>query len=178
MIQIYDNVTMRGYLKIRVLDGKTGKAIRVIQTPNTVCRGAKDAMQRLSVQVNVNDASECCLWSIWAGTDNTAPVNTQLQLVSVPGDWFRKVFDAPPTIDVGGVEGLLETQMTMLVAEGNGKTYNEVGLFSQGDNADPTLVNPGVGALKARMFARQIHADIVKTAAIALEYTWRFQFTV
>lgn len=171
----------KGALRVRVIREADKRVLRTIAIPNQVCVGAQDAVQRLLTQTDPSDASECELWSIWCGVDGTAPAPGDLQLAETgaPGAAnFRKVFDAPPTINLGGVTGLLQVQMTMLGgggSEGDGFTYVEAGLFTQGPNADPTLVTPGIGVGNARMVARQVHAMIAKTAAISIEYTWRFQ---
>lgn len=184
--QLYDSVRMRGFLQIRVLDAITRKALRIIQVPNTVCRGARVALETIVTQLNTGgagtDTNYNKLWSIWAGDDNTLPVNTQLQLVSASGHWFRKVFDPGSVmIDAGGIEGMAQVSMTMEAGEGVvGRQYQEVGLFSRGDDDDPTVAHPwdGAHATYAKMYARQIHAPIEKDAIIAIEYTWRFQFTI
>lgn len=180
-MKFMDSIKMRGFLRIRVRDAKSHRVLRVIEIPNTVCRGTRVALETLVTQLTpATDTDYNKLWSIWAGDDATPPVNTQLQLVSVAGNWFRKVFDPGSVlVNVGGVEGLIQVSMTMEAAEGVvGRQYCEVGLFSRGDDDDPTLVAPGVGAANAKMYARQIHAPIEKDGTIAIEYTWRFQFTI
>lgn len=179
--QIISKMGMRGFLTVRVLDALSRRTLRRLDIPNQVCVGAKDALQRLCTQTDPTDVDECLLFSLWAGTDGTAPTPADTSLICAVGAQFRKVYDvAFPIIDVGGVTGLLEVQMTMEAAEGNGApnpVYREVGLFSQGPPATPIgLQTPGIGVGNARMYARQVHAMIEKTAAIAIQYNWRFQF--
>ena len=166
----------RGALRLRVLDAKSRRVLRVISIPNQVCIGALDAIQRLISQLipGDNDEVECLFFSIWCGTDATSPTAADLALGA---DEFRKVFD-PVTfvINLGGIVGLTQMQMTMEAGEGNGFTYVEAGLFTQGPFATAIgAQTPGIGAGNARMVARQVHAQVQKTAAIAIEYTWRFQ---
>lgn len=182
MSRMFDSVKVRGFLGIKVKD-LNGNVIRNIQIPNTVCRGARAALEALCLQQNAGEEDYNKVWSIWAGDDNTAPANTQLTLVSAPANWFRKAVDPAQTVyDVGGVEGLFEVVMTMEAAEGTiGRQYCECGLFARGDDDDPTAVDPWAGgavATEAKMFARQIHPIIEKDGAISIEYTWRFQFTI
>jgi hypothetical protein len=170
---------LRGFLGIKVRDLQ-GHVIRKIMIPNTVCRGARVAFQALSLQINANEGLYNKVWSIWAGTDATPPVNTQTTLVSVAGDWFRKIVDPAVTVyNVGGIEGTFSVQMTMEAGDGVvGNQYCECGLFTRGNNAVPAAVTPGVGATEAKMIARQIHPIIEKDATISIEYTWRFEFSI
>jgi hypothetical protein len=178
--RMFDSIKMRGFLQIRVLDAVTRKALRIIQIPNTVCRGAKVALERIVTQMTpASDTTYNKLWSIWAGNSNAATNNMQTNILGA--STFRKVIDPAQTqIDVGS-EGVAQVVMTMEAGEGTvGTQYQEVGLFSRGEHDDPNdvVVVAGVGATNAKMYARQIHAPIEKDAIIAIEYTWRFQFTV
>lgn len=179
MSRLFDSVKVRGFLGIKVKN-LDGKVIRNIQIPNTVCVGTPVALQALCLQLNASEELYNKVWSIWAGDDNTAPVNTQQTLVAVPANLFKKVVNpASTTYNVGGVSGLFEVVMTMEALEGiPTRQYCEVGLFTRGDDPDPTLVTPGLLATNAKMLARQIHPIIEKDNTISIEYTWRFQFTV
>lgn len=174
-MNLTDKCFGRGALRLRVLDAKDRRILRVVNIPNQVCVGALDAFQRLAAQLTApDDAEECMFYSIWCGTDGTTPTSADLALGA---DEFREVFDpASLVIDVGGITGLMQMQMTMEAGEGNGFTYVEAGLFTQGPSATALAAQtPGIGAGNARMVARQVHAQVQKTAAIVIEYTWRFQ---
>lgn len=178
--QLFDSIGMRGFLQIRVLDGITRKPLRIIQIPNTVCRGARVALERIITQMTpLTDTTYNKLWSIWAGNSNVAPSNMQTNILGA--STFRKVIDPSQTqIDVGS-EGVAQVVMTMEAGEGTiGTQYQEVGLFSRGEHDDPNnvAVVAGFDATNAKMYARQVHAAIEKDGIIAIEYTWRFQFTV
>jgi len=54
-------------------------------------------------------------------------------------------------------------------------TIEEVSLWTRGSSLVEDLST--VGFANSRMFARQIHAPIAKTAAIQLEYTWTIYLT-
>jgi hypothetical protein len=175
-LNLTDKCYTKGALRIRVLDARDRRVLRTINTPNQVCIGALDALQRTFTQLTPadNDADECKLFSIWAGDGTTTPTAADLTLAS---EQFRKEFDAGTLVkNVGSVVGLIQAQMTMDKLEGGTYTYSEAGLFTQGPVATPIASQtPGIGAGNARMVARQVHAQIQKSSSIAIEYTWRFQ---
>lgn len=178
MTKFLEKVKVSGYLRIRVLDGKTGREIRRIERPNLVCVGAKTAIAKLLVPASEDDQDYNQIWAIGSGNDNTAPTvsDTDLKGAKV----YRKVCDSR-TYNVGGVQGLVEVQVTYGVGEGNvlstGEYFEECALFSRG-NSD-SLPSGGMGGMTpgSVMYARQLHAPIHKDNTIALEYTWRFQVT-
>lgn len=178
MTKFQEKVRLRGYLRVRVLDGKTGREIRRIEKPNLVCVGAKTAMAKLLVPASEDDQDYNQIWSIGSGNDNTPPTVSDTDLLGAKT--FRKVCDSR-TYNVGGVQGLVEVQVTYGVSEGNvlasGEYFEEVALFSRGDS--DTLPGGGTGGktTDSLMYARQLHAPIHKDSSIALEYTWRFQIT-
>jgi hypothetical protein len=178
MSKFYEKLKVHGYLRIRVLDGITGREIRRIEKPNLVCVGAKTAMAKLLAPSSEDDQDFNQLWSIGAGDDNTAPTVADTDLKGTKT--FRKVCDSRDA-NAGGVQGLVEVQTTFAVGEGNvlsaGEYFEECALFSRGDS--DTLPSGGTGGMTtdSLMYARQLHAPIHKDNTIALEYTWRFQIT-
>lgn len=172
-MQFTDLVGLKGHMRVRVLDAKTGRELRCEEKPNLVCVGAKKAVTRLISQASVQGGSptdddflHTKLWAIYAGTGNTAPTvsDTGLDVVA-----FKKACDQPFSVDLTG--GEVECQMTVESGEGNGNTYQEAGLFSRGNYDDPNTV----GIADVLMYARQLHGQIEKTSSISIEYTWRFQ---
>ncbi len=167
-MELNDQVKLKGFLKVQVFD-KEGKEVYREEKDNLVCIGAKQAMERLLAQRTGTDHADYeKLWAMYVGTDNTPPVTTQTDLVA---SVHRQHFDADPSIDVGGVTGLVEMAMTIASGDANGNTLREVGLFSRGDNDTPSLTT------NQRMYARQIHGAIEKTAGFTVKYTWRYQIT-
>lgn len=178
-MNLSDGIKMRGSVGIKVRDVQ-GHVIRRIFTPNTVCIGAQWALQRALLQITKpDDPTENQLWTIWAGTSNVAPTNLDTAATMLPTVQFRHT----PTVaelaarayDVampGVPAGTLSIQTTMDIGEGNGNTFCECGLYTRGNNDDPTLTANHV------LVARQIHPNVVKSAAISIEYTWRFTFSI
>jgi hypothetical protein len=166
-MQLTDYLSLKGHIRIRVLDAKTGTELYREEKSNLVCVGARQAVTRLiSQQTTPDDYDETKLWAIYAGTGNTAPDVNDTDLDTVV---FKKACDQPFSVNLG--TGEVEVQMTIESGEGNGYTYQEAGLFSRGDNDDP---NAG-GISGVLMYARQLHGQIEKTSSISIEYTWRFQ---
>lgn len=178
MTKLYEKAKVQGFLRIRVLDGKSGKELRRIEKPNLVCQGAKEAMATLLVPSSEDDQDFNQLWSIGSGNGTATPSVTDTDLQGAKT--FRKVLDSR-VYNVGGVLGLVEVQVTYGTSEGNvlsaGEYFEECGLFSRG-NSD-TLPSGGTGGktTSSLMYARQLHSPIHKDNTIALEYTWRFQIT-
>ena len=184
-MKLVDTIKFTGELTIRVLDAATGEVLRVIETPNVICIGMLEAVQRLMTFYPETDweagsygtvPKEERIWAIYAGDDNTTPAYSDTAL----GNALYKsrcdgiVSKTGMDINVGGETGLLECQMTMESGEGNDSpnpVYKEVGLFTRGDDNDPALTTG------ARLMAHQIHAAVEKDASISIEYTWRIRTT-
>ncbi len=177
MPKLLEKVKVAGYLRIRVIDGKTGREIRRIERPNLVCVGAKTALAKLMVPASSNDQDYNQLWAIGSGNDNTPPTVSDTDLSGAKT--FRKVCDSRSYS--GAIAGLVEVTVTYGTSEGNvlsaGEFFEECALFSRGDS--DTLPSAGLGGMTTDsvMYARQLHAPVHKDNTIALEYTWRFQVT-
>jgi len=163
-----EKLGFKGEFTIRVRDAKTGEVLREIRKSNLVCVGARNAVIKLiSQQTLPDDYSFNKIWAIYSGTGTTPPTTLDTALESAA---FKKACDQPFTVNLSS--GWVEVQMTMESGDGNGYAYTEMGLFSRGDNDDPTLT------AGASMYARQVHGAIEKTSSLSIEYTWRFQVTV
>jgi len=184
-MKFIETIKVTGQLKIRVLDTKTKRVLRVIETPNLICVGMLEALQRLLTFYPEADweaggygtvPKEERIWAIYAGDDATTPVYTNTDLNNT---LFKKRCDGiiaktGMEINVGGETGLLECQMTMEGGEGNDSpnpVYKEAGVFGRGDDNDPASTTG------ARLLAHQIHASVEKDTSISIEYTWRIRIT-
>jgi hypothetical protein len=163
-----ETLSFKGEFTIRVRDAQTGEILREIKKSNLVCVGARESVLKLiSQQTTPDDYVLTKLWAIYSGTGTTPPTTTDTALETVA---FKKACDQPFTVNLSA--GWVEMQMTMESGEGNGNIYTEMGLFSRGNNDDPTIA---AGAL---MYSRQIHGAVEKSSSMSIEYTWRFQVTV
>lgn len=120
--------------------------------------------------VGVQEKSQ--IKSMRFGTNNSTPQRTDTDLVTeaVVGSPVRiELTDANRIV---GASGTVEFVALLDAATGNGVTYREAGLFTQGTDPDPQLTTG------AEMFSRQIYPDQPKTAAVTLEFRWRITFTV
>jgi hypothetical protein len=170
-----DKVTPKGFLKIQVFDSKTGDELQSmrVEKPNLITQGSKRALAQLIAQRNpgVTDYPERDkLWAIYVGDDNTAPATNQLGLEAHASNTTKKAVVQPITI-TSTYSGIVQVEMTITNSEHNDKYLRECGLFTRGDNDDPTLAN------NVTMLARQVHGEIYKTSAITVKYTWRYQIT-
>lgn len=170
-MELNDSVGLKGFLKIQVVDVKTGEEIQRIEKPNLICVNSRLALTRLLSQTTAAWADYYKLWSIYVGDDNTAPATSQTDLQGA--NKFGKVFTAPITIVPPTDSGILELEMTLNSGEHNNQWLKECGLFTRG-SADAVPVPIGSEVV---MLARQIHGEIYKTSGITVKYTWRYQIT-
>jgi hypothetical protein len=77
--------------------------------------------------------------------------------------------DVDTTIDVGGVEGLVQFRAEMAKADAVGQTIAAVALFTSDDG--------NTGGVP-QLVARQLTSLIVKTATIGLRFEWDIQYTI
>ena len=164
-----EKTVLSGHLTIRILD-RHGRVLRVISTPNVVTDVAKAALAKLIVPASSADQDDNQFWYLEAGDGTATPDVTDVALAG--SNLYSQVFDTrtynSPT------DGLVECVVTFGLSEGNqspGVYYTEAGLWTRGDDDDPSLTTGDT------MCARQIHAEIQKNSSIQLEYTWRFQLT-
>lgn len=171
-------ITIRGDLTVRVRSVAQQRVLRTFVIRNTVTYlGMGVVVQLLSQRLSPPDdvPSALALKELWVGDGVVAPVRGDTALsTAAAGGFIAKIAltDATKTPNIGGPLfelGLLATLPANDPGnDGNGSTLTEAGLYTAGD----------VGlAIPQRLFARQIHPPIAKTAAIAVDYDWRIGFT-
>lgn len=168
-----DGIAMRGDLTIVVTDVVTGEQKRRIEIRNKITFLAADVLVELLAQRGADPVpADGQIYSLRVGTGGTAASRADTNLGAV--------VDGVIIGDVGkvtGVPGELEFSITLpSVSAANGFTLQEAGLFTKGGAAG-ALDAPGVNPGDPRLFARQIHPPIPKSAAISIAYTWRIAFT-
>lgn len=169
-----DGIPMRGDLSIIVRDAKTGEVKRRIEIRNKITFLAADVLLELIAQRATDPAPATnAIFSMRMGTSNTAASRADTNLGA-----FVIGKELADVDKVTGVPGELQFSATLEAADANGSTLQEAGLFTTGDAGTPTPSDtPGVAPGDPRMFARQIHPAIIKSVAIAIEYSWRIAFT-
>jgi len=163
-------IRMHGVLTIHVRDVETRRILRTVVKRNTITFSAGDIVRALLAQRATDDpVAESQLGSMRFGTSATAPTRYDTNLLGEVSTVRRELTDAKK---INGVSGELTLRATMESSAGNGNTYKEAGLFTQGTGWS------GAVSGSLLLFARQVHAAIEKTASVALEYNWALQFTV
>lgn len=163
-LPICDNVGMRGLLTIRVRDTLTRRLLREFTIKNMIVNSgfgtailllAQTTDAGLPLALNVPESLR--ITRLRAGSDGTAPTLTDTQLGDV------SFVELAPLVVTHTVIAPFElvASVTLESGMGNGKTFREAGLFTAG------ITTPDI-----RMVARQIHPEITKSAAIAIEYEW------
>jgi hypothetical protein len=159
-----------GTLTIHVRDAKTGRILRTLRKRNTITYDAGDVVRGLLAQRTTDPApGEYKFGSMRFGADNTTPTRADTDLIAEVVSVRKQLTDGQK---VDGVSGEITVDATLQSGDGNGNTFQEAGVFTQGSGTYDANVG---GALK--MFARQVHGAIAKTAGIVFDYSWTFQFT-
>lgn len=161
---------MKGTLIIHVKDAD-GRLIRTVHKRNTITYNAGDAVRALLAQRTTDPAAtELALGSMRFGMSNTAATRYDLDLLNEAVGARQELDDSHK---VNGVSGELSLQATLGTGDANGlpNPLQEAGLFTRG-----TVWNNNVGG-NLKLWARQVHAPILKSSAISLDYNWTLQFT-
>lgn len=170
--QLVTTVPMRGDLTIKVKDASTGTLIRTIEIRNKITFLAADVLVELIAQRATDPTvGNQKMYTMRMGTSNTAASRSDTNLgAPVIGKVLNDINK------ITGLAGELEFTATLDTTEANGNTLQEAGLFTKGAGTG-TLDAPGTTGAVPRLFARQTHPPIPKTAALTLEYSWRVAFT-
>jgi len=151
---------LRGDLRIIVRDAVTREPIRRLLIKNTITYGALNAITQLLAQLTGTTIANFKIASLRVGTDPTAPVRTQTDLIvpiftiplsNVPGE--DKIISVAPYE--------LKILTTLEAGDANGYTLQEAGLFLSNNT----------------MFSRQTHPSLPKSSAVVIDYDWRLEFT-
>lgn len=168
--QFISRMRMIGTLTIRVRDVRTGRVLRIWKKRNTITYDAGDVVRDLLAQRATDyPPAQLQLGSMRFGTNALTPSRGDTNLLNEIASVRRQLTDLTK---INGGVGEISLHATMEGSAGNGYTYREAGLFTQG-----AVWNGDIGG-SLQMFTRQVHPTIDKTSAIALEYDWKLQFTV
>lgn len=170
--QLFDGIPMRGDLTITIRDAKTRKKIKRIEIRNKITFLAADILIELLAQRSTDKpAVQQSMYSMRMGLSDTPASRSDENL----GAWeIGKVL--ADVNKITGVPGELEFTAELESGDANGETLQEAGLFTRGPTGS-TSDTPGPNPGDTRLFSRQIHPAIPKTAAIVLDYSWRIAFT-
>lgn len=151
---------MRGDLTVRTRDAATGRVLRTFVIRNTVTYIGMGVMVELISQRAIDPTpGQLKIASLRVGEGTTPPVRGDVTLVD-GAPYTLTLTDANKTpTTLGPYE--LRISATLGVGDANGKVLAEAGLFTA----------------NGRLFARQIHPGITKSAAIVIDYDWRISFT-
>lgn len=170
MSNFIHRVKLSGILQIKVIEVKSNKLLRRIIKRNTITFDAGDILRDLLAQRATDySASQLKLGSMRFGTDGTVPTRSDTDLL---GEITAARYQFQDVDKVNGISGELTVSATMGSGVGNGYTYQEAGLFTNG-----AVWNDNVGG-STKCYSRQVHSSIAKTSSLSLEYAWTLQFTV
>lgn len=66
----------------------------------------------------------------------------------------------------------LQISKILPLAEAVGSELKEAGIFTRGDDIDPAI------AVGRKLYARQVHTPIIKTATMSIQYDWQLGVSV
>ena len=169
-MQLKDSMGLWGILGVRVYDIRNGKMqlIRTFTKKNQIVNDGRQAVLELLAPGGLGQADRQ-LFSISAGTNNTPPtiVNTRATMT--------RVWDHDFT--VGEITYVASTpndfyvwvQASMPALVHPGVVFTEAGVFTRGDGVDPLTI---------KLYARQTHPAVTKTATMVIAYDWRFGISI
>lgn len=165
-------IPMIGTLRIAVRDAKTRKIKRRVTIKNKITYLAADVLVELLAQRASDPApARQLIYSMRMGSSNTAASRSDTNLGA-----FVVGVQLLDVNKITGAPGELQFVATLEAGDGNGNTLREAGLFTAG-SAPSTSDVPSTTPGSTRLFARQTHPDIPKTAAIVVDYSWTIAFT-
>jgi hypothetical protein len=178
-------IKMRGDLRIVVRSAATGERLKSIEIRNKIMFLAADVLVELLAQRATDPQPP--VFPIAAGPVKTPDEIFSMRMGSsnVPASRsdtnLGAVVIGKELLDVNkvtGVPGEIELIASLGPTDANGATLQEAGLFTRGSAPVPSPSDPpGTVPGQPRLFARQIHPAVPKTAAISLDYSWRISFT-
>jgi hypothetical protein len=171
-MNVGDGIPMKGTLCITVRDAVTREIKRRQEIRNKITFLAADVLVELIAQRATDPTPDKGrLYSMRMGTSNTPASRSDINLgafvVGVQLIDVNKVTTSP-----GEIQLIAELDSTL----GNGNTLREAGLFTAGASPS-TSDTPGTTPGTTRMIARQVYADVVKTALVTVDYSWVLSFT-
>jgi hypothetical protein len=173
MIKFSTAGTLFGNFGLVVYDVKNGEKKRLfgIQKHNQITNLGREAVLSLLAQDAMGTPAQqhpeySQIWSIAYGSDGTPPSITDTSLYSelqrdqltIPAE--RELVVVSPSIYQVHISHTLGPGVLV------GATLAEAGLYTRGDNDDPSL------AANQVLYARQIHPMFTIGATMSIEYAW------
>lgn len=167
-----DGIPMMGIMALWIRDAKTGLVIRHFEIRNKITFLAADVLVELIAQRTTDPVpARDLVYSMRMGSSNTAASRSDTNLGAfIIGKQLADVNK------ITGAPGELTFTASLSTSDANGTTLREAGLFTAGA-APSTSDVPGTAPGVTRMIARQVHPDVPKTVAIAVDYSWTIAFT-
>lgn len=172
---IEPTLSLWGIFGMRVYEHAKGekKCIRRIVKNNQITNQGRKAVLELMRPVTYGiQQDERQIWSFSAGTNPIPPQITDddTTMIQVWQSAFSPaecvVIDVPPNTYY------LHISKAMYEADAVGDILTEAGIFTRGDDDDPSV------AVGKMLYARQIHPAVEKTAVMTIEYDWKLGITI
>ncbi len=173
----HERLGLYGEMAVTVYDVKRGKKQKVyrIVKKNQITNIGRQIVLELLAQYDSGTIYQehpeyNNLWYLSVGTDSTPPTLGDVGLGNAVWSGIFSLSGGERALDLVNFE--INITKTVPAGEATGSTITEAGLFTRGDNPDPDL------ATYNRLYARQIHPGILKTADMFITYDWRLGVTI
>lgn len=158
-MQAGTGILMRGFVKVTVIEERTGLKYVVYDDHNQIVNNGLTTMGQLIGQTVLTPANNKFA-SVRFGTSNAATSVTQ---TDVQGTTVATKAMSAVVEDVGAVPGVVQFTASLTTGEGNGNTIQEVAIVTAG--------------APIRMICRQVIPAIPKTNLITVGIDWIVQFS-
>lgn len=172
IIHVPEGIPMMGTISLWVRDAQSGLVLRRHTIRNKITFLAADVLVELLAQRTTDPVpARDLVYSMRMGSSNTAASRSDTNLGA-----FTIGKAMADVNKVTGAPGEINFTATLASGDANGTTLREAGLFTAGA-APSTSDVPGTTPGVTRMIARQVHADVPKSSAIVVDYSWTIAFT-
>jgi len=166
-------LSIEGHLTIWAVDGEGNRRV-ISDKKNQITTLHLTNLAELTTQEAGITPAELATHSMWIEASDTAlPAASPSDTAAAGTIVKQSVFlDADIDVDIGGTPGLVEYRANLETSEANGTTIRAAGLYTRGDDDDPSL------ASGTRLIARQVFDGVPKSSALTLEFRWRVQYKI
>ena len=173
----HERLGLYGEMTVTVYDVKRGKTVQLyrIVKKNQITNIGRQIVLELLTQYSAGSIYQQNpeynnIWSLSVGTDSTPPTLGDTGLGAAVWSGEFSLGAGERALDLVNFEVNITKEVP--AGQATGSTITEAGLFTRGDNDDPGL------ATYRRLYARQVHPGIIKTATMFITYDWRLGVTI
>lgn len=171
------SVALFGNFLMQVFDHSSGKPKRILRwhRKNQITNEGRVALLTLMCPYGVADGQLInSIWSFVVGTNATPPTidDTLATMTPVWTSALSFIGGECTVVTTPPNSYYLAISKTLGSEDANDSTITEAGIFTRGDDPDPLV------AVGRKLYARQTHTGLEKTAAMTVQYDWQLGLTI